>query len=131
MCGTSSTNAPEVLEGKEYKLEVFDDNYNLYYDSIIKPNMWTKLNRKYFMNSYYKLFDGDNLIMSDKLSLENKKVLISFESNSLGDTLAWVPYCEEFRKKHNCEVLVSTFWNHFFEETYPNLNFITTLDTNG
>jgi autotransporter strand-loop-strand O-heptosyltransferase len=76
------------------------------------------------MNCYYKLFDGDKLIMSDKLNLENKDVLISFESKSLGDTLAWVPYCEEFRKKHNCNVIVSTFWNHFFEDTYPNLKFV-------
>ena len=109
---------------KEFKLEIFDDNHNLYYESIIKPGMWTKLNRKYFMNSYYKLYDGNTLIMSDKLNLENNSVLISFESKSLGDTLAWLPYCEEFRKKHNCDVFVSTFWNHFFEDTYPDLKFI-------
>jgi autotransporter strand-loop-strand O-heptosyltransferase len=108
----------------QYRLEIYDDSNKLYYSSMLTTNMWTKLNRKYFMNCYYKLFDGDKLIMSDKLNLENKDVLISFESKSLGDTLAWVPYCEEFRKKHNCNVIVSTFWNHFFEDTYPNLKFV-------
>jgi autotransporter strand-loop-strand O-heptosyltransferase len=116
----------------EYKLEVYDDDNNLYYSNIMTTNMWSKLNRKYFMKCNYKVYDGNNLIFSDKLNLEGKEVLISFESKSLGDTLAWIPYCEEFRKKHNCILNVSTFWNHFFEDIYPNLNFINpgTIVTN-
>jgi autotransporter strand-loop-strand O-heptosyltransferase len=47
-----------------------------------------------------------------------------FESSSLGDTIAWLPYCEEFRKKHNCTVIVSTFRNELFESVYPNLEFV-------
>ena len=48
----------------------------------------------------------------------------------MGDTISWVPYCEEFRKKHNCEVVVSTFLNHLFEKTYPNLKFVKPSDVN-
>jgi len=110
---------------KEYKLEVFDDENNLYFSNVMRTGMWSKLNRKYYMNSFYKIFDGDELLYSDTLHLENKRVLISFESGSLGDTIAWIPYCEEFRKKHNCNVFISTFWNHFFEESYPNLKFVS------
>ena len=60
----------------------------------------------------------------NRISFKGKKVFISFESSSLGDTISWVPYCEEFRKKHNCEVVVSTFKNFLFEKTYPNLKFV-------
>ena len=66
----------------------------------------------------------DLLIKEESINFRNKKVYISFDSSSLGDTISWVPYCEEFRKKHNCEVVVSTFKNFLFEKTYPNLKFV-------
>jgi autotransporter strand-loop-strand O-heptosyltransferase len=46
------------------------------------------------------------------------------DSKALGDTLAWFPYVEEFRKKHNCQVVCYTFWNHFFEDNYPEIEFV-------
>jgi autotransporter strand-loop-strand O-heptosyltransferase len=55
---------------------------------------------------------------------KGKKVFICFESKSLGDTLAWIPYCEEFRIKYKCEVIVSTFMNSLFEKSYPELKFV-------
>jgi autotransporter strand-loop-strand O-heptosyltransferase len=55
------------------------------------------------------------------LHLNGKRVYIAFESKSLGDTIAWIPYVEEFRKKHNCTVICSTFWNQLFD--YPEIEF--------
>jgi autotransporter strand-loop-strand O-heptosyltransferase len=51
------------------------------------------------------------------------------DSRALGDTLAWFPYLEEFRKKHNCKLVVSTFMNDFFSTEYPNIEFIKPGDT--
>jgi len=68
-----------------------------------------------------KIWDQGNLIFENKLNLEGKRVFISLESKSLGDTLAWVPYALEFKKKQNCHVIVSTFWNDMFD--YPELEF--------
>ena len=44
----------------------------------------------------------------------------------MGDTLAWTPQVVEFQKKHDCEVIVSTFHNEWFEglEKYKNIKFI-------
>jgi hypothetical protein len=50
-------------------------------------------------------------------------VFISFESSSLGIPL--LGYVLEFKIKHNCEVVLSTFWNKLFEESYPT-NYIYT-----
>jgi len=47
-----------------------------------------------------------------------------FDSKALGDTLAHFPYAEEFRKKHNCKMFVSSHWNHLFKEAYPEINFV-------
>ena len=49
---------------------------------------------------------------------------IHIDSSSLGDTIAWFPYVEEFRKKHKCNVICSTFNNDFFKKTYPEIEFV-------
>jgi autotransporter strand-loop-strand O-heptosyltransferase len=56
--------------------------------------------------------------------LKGKRVFIAFGSSSLGDTIAWMPYCLEFKKKYQCDVTVSTFKNFMFESVYPELEFV-------
>ena len=63
-------------------------------------------------------------IFHEELNLKGKKVLVSFESSSLGDNIAWIPYVEEFRKEHDCEVSCSTFFNNLFEKEYPKIEFV-------
>jgi autotransporter strand-loop-strand O-heptosyltransferase len=50
--------------------------------------------------------------------------LISFESKSLGDTLAWLPYIDKFQREKKCIVICSTFLNKLYASQYPNINFI-------
>jgi autotransporter strand-loop-strand O-heptosyltransferase len=108
---------------KKYKIEFWSDG-NLAYQSTLGVNMWSKLNTQYFRNYTCKIYDGEDLVHEHKMNLKNKKVYIAFESKSLGDTLAWLPQCEEFRKKHECELVVSTFLNELFINQYPNIKFI-------
>jgi autotransporter strand-loop-strand O-heptosyltransferase len=56
------------------------------------------------------------------LELKNQNVLISMGSKALGDTLAWMPYIEQFRIKHGCNVYCSTWWNNILD--YPDIHFI-------
>ncbi|HAI43542.1 MAG TPA: autotransporter strand-loop-strand O-heptosyltransferase, partial [Maribacter sp.] len=58
-------------------------------------------------------------------SAKNKPVLITFESKSVGDSIAWMPYVEEFRTKHECKMFCQTFHNEFFKDVYPDINFIS------
>jgi autotransporter strand-loop-strand O-heptosyltransferase len=51
-------------------------------------------------------------------------MFISFESSCLGDSIAWIPYCLEFKKMYECDVVVSTFKNFLFENVYPELEFV-------
>jgi autotransporter strand-loop-strand O-heptosyltransferase len=108
---------------KKFKIEFWSEN-NLLYRSELGANMWSKMNTQYFKNYTCKIYDENNLVFDHKLNLKNKKVYIALESKSLGDTLAWFPQCEEFRKKHECELVVSTFMNHLFIDQYPNIEFI-------
>lgn len=116
-----------------YEVEFYDDHQNtLLYKSTIKTNCWVKTNAKYYINYNIKIFDQQHkLIFTHKFDAKNKRVYIGLDSKSLGDTLAWFPYVEEFRKKHDCEMICSTFWNDLFIEKYPQIQFVapgTTID---
>lgn len=113
-----------VGEGdKEYQVEFYDKDV-LYYTTMLKPNMWSKLIREYFTDWTIKVWDEDELIYEYKLDFTGQRVYIAFDSSSLGDNIAWIPYVLEFKKKHNCHVIVSTFWNKLFEKRYPELEFV-------
>jgi FkbM family methyltransferase len=85
----------------------------------IGNNCWIKSNKRYFID-WLITVDGEEY----RFDLTDKRVYISLDSKSLGDTIAWFPYVEEFRKKHNCRVVCSTFMNHLFEANYPEIEFV-------
>jgi autotransporter strand-loop-strand O-heptosyltransferase len=53
-------------------------------------------------------------------------VLIYFNSDCLGDSIAWMPYVEEYRKITNSKVYCVNFFNKIFN--YGNINFINKED---
>jgi len=111
----------------EYHIQFIDKESNkLIHESTITNNMWTKANVQYFVD--YKILIKDlknNITTEHYFNAKNKKVYIHFSSKSLGDTIAWFPYAEEFRKKHRCKLVVSTFHNSMFEENYPEIEFVS------
>lgn len=108
----------------EYLVKFFDEKDNIIYDKIINVNNWIKLNREYYTKWKTKIWENGNLIYDNILNFADKRIYISFDSSSLGDSIAWIPYCLEFKKKHNCHVVVSTFWNKLFKDVYPELEFV-------
>jgi autotransporter strand-loop-strand O-heptosyltransferase len=108
---------------KKYNVEFFDTNGKSTYTSVLGTNMWSKLNRSYFENWKIKVTSDDGYEKIINYDAKGKRVYVALDSSALGDTIAWVPYIEEFRKKWDCDVIVSTFWNHLFEKSYPNLIF--------
>lgn len=110
----------------EYDVRFYDDETgeNIY-STILRNNMWAKPSFKYYIKWRTEVWVGNDKIYEEILDLTNKKVLITFESSSLGDSIAWVPYVEEFRKKHSCEVHCITFKNFLYEKEYSNVKFIT------
>lgn len=123
----------DYLDGP--RVEILGDEYQQYFIEFINKetneilhkghitnNMWISCSKKYYIPWLIKI-NGE---IYEELNLENKNVIISLESKSLGDTLAWAPYAVDFQKKHNCKVLLSTFHNYFFEklESYKNIKFI-------
>jgi autotransporter strand-loop-strand O-heptosyltransferase len=110
---------------QKYTVSFIDrSNDSVIFSTQIGNNQWCKSNRKWYTDWRVKIESESGEVFDYNFDLNGKSVLISFESSSLGDTLAWMPYVEEFRKKHNCHVIVSTFKNELFSEMYPELEFI-------
>ena len=120
----------EVLGPNEAKYTVnFIDHKTgkVRYTCDINNNMWTRANIEYFIKWKIEVINKEtNEIDFEYLyDATDKRVYIHLDSSALGDTLAWFPYVDEFRKKHNCKVICSTFHNEWFESEYPEIEFIT------
>ena len=109
-----------------YNVEFIDKSTsNVIHKATISNNMWTKTNIKRFID--YKIVitnTEDNTVEVHDFNAKDKRVYIYLDSKALGDTIAWFPYVEEFRKKHRCNLVVSTFHNHMFASEYPEIEFV-------
>ena len=108
---------------ENYLIEFLDGrNGNVVYKDTISNGMWTACSRKYYTPWIIKI----NGKIVDVLKFDSKTILLSLESKSIGDTLAWTPYAVEFAKKHNCKVILSTFHNEWFQglAAYKDIEFV-------
>jgi autotransporter strand-loop-strand O-heptosyltransferase len=108
----------------EYEIKFFDEHNVCHYHNKLKSNHWVKLNREYFTKWNTKIWEDGTLIHNETLNYKGKRVFINFDSKSLGDSIAWMPYTLEFQKTHECSVIVCTHWNHLFRDVYPELEFV-------
>jgi autotransporter strand-loop-strand O-heptosyltransferase len=109
----------------EYTVKFIDNKTGkIHYSTNIKNNCWCKCSIEYFVEWKIVIYQNDKIWHEYVYNAKGKRVYIAMDSKALGDSLAWVSYVEEFRKKHDCEVITSTFMNHMFEERYPNIKFV-------
>lgn len=119
------------------KVEIIGDSESIYdvefinkdtglcvYKTSIQTNEWAKSSVKYLVNWDITVRSKGRVVSKHNFNLTDRSVFIHFDSKSLGDTIAWVPYVEEFRKKHSCNVFCGTFHNNLFKDVYQNINFI-------
>lgn len=108
----------------KFRVEYYDEEGVCHYRNTIGVQNWIKLNRRWYTKWTIKIWKDDELYYEYTLDYTGKRVYIAFDSKSLGDNIAWMPYVLEFQKKHNCQVVVSTFKNFLFKDAYPELEFI-------
>jgi autotransporter strand-loop-strand O-heptosyltransferase len=117
----------EVKGSKQakYKVDFVNKKTNqIMYSSNISTNMWTRCSIEYFVDWKVVIYEDGKLWQEHHYDARGKRIYIAMDSKALGDSLAWFPYIEEFRKKHGCEMVASTFMNHMFVDQYPNIEFI-------
>lgn len=111
---------------KTYQVEFINkDNNRTEALEIIKSNWWARASIKYFANWKIRVTGIDNSYFYEyDFDCAGKRVLIGLETTALGDRLAWLEYVEQFRVKHNCTVICSTYQNDFFRPLYPEIEFV-------
>lgn len=104
----------------------YDISYDIPQSNIFslkqKVGMWSKPDPKFYLPWTVTASINGEIKYRHEMNLEGKNVLIQMGSKALGDTIAWMPYVEEFRKKHNCHVICSGWWLEIFD--YPEIEFI-------
>jgi autotransporter strand-loop-strand O-heptosyltransferase len=109
----------------EYDIKFINNkNGRILYTTSISTNMWTRCNLEYFIEWRIEIYENGKLWFEHLYNAEHKRVYVALDSKALGDSLAWIPYVEEFGKVHNCKMVVSTFMNTMFESRYPNIEFV-------
>ena len=115
---------------KEYEVEFINrDTNKVIHKDVIRNNMWTECSVQYYIPWLIKV-NGKEV---SRLEIENQRVLISLDSNSIGDTIGWVPYAVEFAKKYNCKVVLSTFHNNWFQgiDAYKDIEWLEPGNSTG
>ena len=115
---------------KEYEVEFINrDTNKVIHKDVIRNNMWTECSIQYYVPWLIKV-NGKEI---SRLEIENQRVLISLDSNSIGDTIGWTPYAVEFAKKYNCKVVLSTFHNNWFKgiDAYKDIEWLEPGNSTG
>lgn len=111
----------------EYDVVIKDGSHEVYRTTLVgnNNNLFAKTSHKYMRDWQVSVFiKNTGNVWNARADLKGKRVLINFDSKSLGDTIAWIPYVEEFQRVHDCDITLFTFWNKLFESVYPTINFI-------
>lgn len=110
---------------KDYQFEFTNSETgeNLFGGNM-KSGHWSKCLVQRYVPYKVVVTSGNQLVFDHTLNLNDKDVLIILDSTSLGDAIAWFPYVEEFRKKHNCRVTCSTNWDELFSDSYKDIKFV-------
>jgi autotransporter strand-loop-strand O-heptosyltransferase len=114
-------------KNREYDVVFVDrDSKSEIYETNLKLGGWARLSRKYLSDiAVFVKYEGRTIKQINILDeLKGKRVFVVFESSSLGDSIAWMPYCLDMQNVYGCEVIVSTFKNDLFKSVYPELTFV-------
>ena len=125
-------NAPSVFIGGDSFVKYLV-TFNIIEDNQVKKIKEVECNggstaqvnyTQSYKNWYVTVHQNGQLISQDIFNPNKKIVFIKIDGRALGDNLAWFPYVEEFRKKHDCILICSTFFNDLFKEIYPEILFV-------
>jgi len=124
---------------KNYKVEFIDINTKeVKFSDVINNGMWSSIPYKF--DSLAIKVNGKIIdIMSSRLNeksypsnsiFQKETHLIDLHSNSLGDTVAIMPFLDLYSNKNNVDVYLrgNLDFNKLFEKSYPNIKIINRED---
>src|ERR1700677_294910 len=82
------------------------DTHNTVFDEVVEAAEIVASRRKYFVHFMLQVFDGERLVFSHSFDAAGQRVFVRAGETALGDSIAWIPAVEAFRREHRCEVHV-------------------------
>ncbi len=123
-------HGPRVLvpEG-DWRVQIIDRETGTIFHNATVSNTTVTVPKYYYIPWHVEVWQGDERKFSHNLNLSGQRVLIKFCSGAMGDSLAWIPYVEEFRKKHGCEIwcAMSEKMAELIRPGYPDIHFIAPM----
>jgi autotransporter strand-loop-strand O-heptosyltransferase len=118
----------EIIGGLEstYHVEFVDaPTGRVVHAGDIRNNMWIMASRKYYTDWLIRITDVPaNETIEYRFDLKNRRAHVIFDTTALGDTIAWVPYVDEFARKHSCRVTCACAHRDLFASEYPGVDFV-------
>jgi autotransporter strand-loop-strand O-heptosyltransferase len=111
-------------EGWRVRLLDRDADVVLYDDAV--SDAVVSSTKRYYVNFRIEVLRDGEMVFEHDFDLKGKKVYARLPVGTLGDIIAWFPYVEEFRKRHQCEMYLSmgeAIWQ-LFEDAYPDLHYL-------
>ncbi|WP_158906719.1 autotransporter strand-loop-strand O-heptosyltransferase [Burkholderia sp. L27(2015)] len=101
-----------------------DDDVTLYDDQ--GQNVLVTSTKRYYVRFRIEVLRDGKLLFEHNYDARHRNVLIKLPVGTLGDALAWFPYAEEFRRKHDCKLYcaVAPEIAELFKASYPEINFV-------
>lgn len=102
------------------------DTGNILYQTEIKAGSVNSSKRYYVRFRLEVGQQGENLLSHD-YDVADRKVLIRFPVETLGDTIAWLPYAVKFQDQHKCRLTCAMSGKliPLFRDVYPEIEFVT------
>ncbi|MGF6440259.1 autotransporter strand-loop-strand O-heptosyltransferase [Paraburkholderia youngii] len=114
------------VSGAGWRVRLLDrDAGVVLYDEAVADALVTSTKR-YFVNFRIEVFRYGELVFEHDYDARGKKVYARLPESTIGDAIAWFPWVDEFRKKHQCEMHLSMgewLWD-LFADAYPDLHFV-------
>jgi autotransporter strand-loop-strand O-heptosyltransferase len=114
------------VPGEGWQVRLLDRDADVVlFDAPVSEALVTSTKR-YFVNFRIEVLRDGELVFEHDFDLRGKKVYARLPVGTLGDIIAWFPYVEEFRKRHQCEMYLSMgepIWQ-LFADAYPDLHYI-------
>ena len=112
----------DVPEGN-FRVVISDfDTGQIFFDKYISGGRILSV-EQYFIRWHVEIYRDSAKVFEHTLNLEEQKVLLAFRFNTLGDTIALLPYAREFQRHYRCELslCLPDYLCEFAANLYPDL----------
>ncbi len=117
---------PEGKEQYTVTLHDLDSGNLLETHEMTGGQQWQSFYR-FYVRYGMEIRIGERLVFRHEMDLQGKETLLRFDSDALGDTIAWFSYAARFQRKHGCKLgcVMNPAVADLFKTTYPDIAFFT------